>query len=229
MAPVVTKNENFFETIMSSIPARVALLTFLKLFNVHPMHLGVSSWQLLWFALGQLRDCTLLPPKMVLDADVDLLSRAARQEFESRMIEMEGRHRQADKPLKSEKKSTSILSLQGLGEAFFGVSAETADVIEREPTLSSRWDVGYETSAEATSESRADASNNSPEGITGSSSAVAADGEPRESGRLASSIAAASFSGDFRIPKAAFGNVMPEGAASEFQLAYIEATFKHLR
>jgi hypothetical protein len=84
---------------------------------------SLSNWTLVWYILGCLRDCTLLPKEMVMDVDVDLLPPNIREDFEGMLLDLDRTTFDNGKPKapkKVKRQSSSILSLQGLGEVFFG-------------------------------------------------------------------------------------------------------------
>eukprot|EP00596_Hydrurales_sp_CCMP1899_P004941 CAMPEP_0119047238 /NCGR_PEP_ID=MMETSP1177-20130426/51980_1 /TAXON_ID=2985 /ORGANISM="Ochromonas sp, Strain CCMP1899" /LENGTH=1905 /DNA_ID=CAMNT_0007021581 /DNA_START=110 /DNA_END=5824 /DNA_ORIENTATION=- len=151
-------SDEMMEGLLTSIAARAALGTLMLVVHCHPSYLDSQSWQVTWILLSLLRDCTLLPAQMVLSeegsGDSDLLPPACRAEFESRLVaaerrEMEGHTRLTSRTSAEEvKKSSSIMSLQGLGEALFGSSQIDQSSIHPThnvpPSMPSRWDVGYE-------------------------------------------------------------------------------------
>lgn len=137
---------------------------------------AITHWVLVWYFLGGLRDCAILPTEMVVDADEDLLPPNIREEFESLLISEDKRTFELNKPTPPKKvvrQPSSILSLQGLGEVFFGGSshgeeddepgdspggspsselgAYNAEIVEYKHifklnAISARWDSGYDSS-----------------------------------------------------------------------------------
>ena len=154
--------------------ARSSASTFLNL--VQNNQAFVASWSVVWYFLGALRDCGVLPKEMVVDVDADLLPPNVREEFEEVLLELDRKTFEQRKPVmpkRVRRQSSSILSLQGLGEALFGggagddgnddspgdgnsVEAESynVEVVEfrhlfRLDAVSARWDSGYETAVAA--------------------------------------------------------------------------------
>jgi hypothetical protein len=147
------------ENLLGSTSARAALNVLLYLAHQQPSPFGSQEkcWRILWCFLGTLRDCILLPTKMVVDIDVDLLPPQFRSEFEARLRTAESlKHILKGEKKESTlfnnsptvKKSTSILSLQSIGEALFG--AATAKYESKPAEIASfsaaysRWDAGYD-------------------------------------------------------------------------------------
>lgn len=134
--------EEFVTNLMHSLPARAALGTLLQIVHNNPTYIG-NSWSVILFTLGYLRDSSLLPRVMVSDCDDDLLPQMVRTEFEARLAAIE---RKKVVQSAAPKKSSSLLSLQGLGEAFFGASdSSRADANKIDTAVSNgKWDAGYE-------------------------------------------------------------------------------------
>lgn len=130
-----------------SIAARAALGTLLQLCRNPPTGMQ-RGWSVIWYTLSTLRDSTILPKEMVLDPDTDLLPNQVRFDFEERLQYIANGMKKTQH--KSPKKKVSILSLQGLGDAFFGTGGGTGtEEDEGQNTLSGgtsigRWDEGYE-------------------------------------------------------------------------------------
>jgi hypothetical protein len=153
--------------------ARLATSTLLQ--SIQHNQAAITSWSVVWFFLGGLRDCGMLPKDMVLDPDVDLLPVNIREEFEATLMDTDRRAFDQHRPVapkRVRRQSSSILSLQGLGEVFFGGStgdseeggedgamdgsssdagfgtynAELAEYkhLFKLDALSARWDAGYE-------------------------------------------------------------------------------------
>lgn len=138
--------DSFVETSVTSIPARVALVTFFNVALHCSNFLGTSSWIFVWHGLGLLRDCALLPKAMVVESDFEILPPAARAELENRIVKEESKSGLIDRSL-FHKKSPSLLSLQSLGEAIFGPSPLTEHDNSSQDgnnMTSSKWDAGYE-------------------------------------------------------------------------------------
>ena len=155
----------FLHRIATFSSARLSLLNLLQLIHSNQNH--IRDWSLVWKLLSFLRDCAILPGKMVVDAEVDLLPINVRLEFENKLsvldrIVIHQNQHLLVKPKKT-KSSSSILSFQGLGEALFGSSPSLDDDEEGKgapmlmlldvkefsplspPNLpSARWDLGYE-------------------------------------------------------------------------------------
>jgi hypothetical protein len=129
----------------------------------------IHCWSIVLYILGALRDLMLLPPQMVLDSEKDILPVQVRSDFEALLLKQDFATVCALMPQSSfnrtpNKYSSSLLSLQGLGEALFGGSVETVDVerpskeedeklffdqyrqnsVHKNNLSSSRWDCGYE-------------------------------------------------------------------------------------
>lgn len=85
---------------------------------------------MIWILLGLLRDTCLLPDSMVIESETDLLPRNVRMDFESSLLEADVALLRTRRPIttttpkisEDTRKSPSILSLQGLGEALFGTA-----------------------------------------------------------------------------------------------------------
>lgn len=153
--------------------ARLATSTLLTV--VHNHQAAITRWSLVWFFLGGLRDCGMLPREMVEDGDPDLLPPNIREEFECVLLDVDRHAFEQQRPVapkRVRRQSSSILSLQGLGEALFGGSSLDSDgSIEDSPeggssdadvfsaysasvaqfkhefkldAVSARWDAGYE-------------------------------------------------------------------------------------
>ena len=117
--------DSMMEGLLTSIASRAALGTLLLITSRSPAYLSGQSWKVLWILLSLLRDCSLLPAKMVMldvnNSDTDLLPPSCRLEFETRLLA--ARRREVDALLASErglntatlsvKKSSSLLSFQG--------------------------------------------------------------------------------------------------------------------
>ena len=163
VAPLSQASDAMVELLLTSIASRAALGLVLTVFVSQPASVGRRCWQAVWLLLAMLRDCTLLPGLMVADdgegtGDSDLLPPVCRAEFEMRLKvaeikalqtkQKEQRSRAASIPVK---KSSSLLSFQGFGEAIFGTS-NMSDANSEDPGESgelsslslSRWDTGYE-------------------------------------------------------------------------------------
>lgn len=162
---------------------------------------SISHWGLVWYFLGGLRDCAILPKEMVLDVDTDLLPPNIREDFELTLLEIDKSAFEQAKPVapkRVKRQNTSLLSLQGLGEALFGgadsdemrvdspldgglteTDAYNADLVDfkhafKLDAVSARWDAGYELLASTGA--------NSP--VVGSSTAQHTNGE----GNLSKSV-----------------------------------------
>ena len=151
------------ELLLTSVASRTALGLVLTIFADQPSNIGYPCWQIIWSLLAMLRDCTLLPGQMIVDdcegtGDSDLLPPVCRAEFEMRLKATELKtvqNLQAHSHSVSSKvkKSSSLLSFQGFGEAIFGSSQSDAAHDPSTPTDLSmvpltRWDCGYETFVE---------------------------------------------------------------------------------
>lgn len=81
------RREIFVNMITESIRARAALGTLLQLVVASPRYVRSSSWVVVWYLLGSLRDCGLLPRDMVLaDTDTeDAFPAKCRLEFEAQL------------------------------------------------------------------------------------------------------------------------------------------------
>lgn len=130
---------------------RFALINLLQ-----ALQTDVSShyaWRLLWKSLSFLRDCRLLPAALVVDTEKDLLPSNIRSEFEEKLLLLEDKNLFGDNSKTMKRSSNSILSLQGLGEAIFGSTADGDNPnvpldyeteMNNHCRLSARWDQGYE-------------------------------------------------------------------------------------
>lgn len=156
---------------MLSFPSMRASLSLL-LQVVHINQTQLTLWPLVLHFLGLLRDAALLPPQMVRCGESDVLPAQGRLEFEARLANLDRVIIKAESPVvvrapAHAKSSSSLLSLQGLGEALFGGGTERAgvdgdevlsihdqeervvqtylrDPVKRRNLPSARWDVGYE-------------------------------------------------------------------------------------
>ena len=160
VAPLSQASDAMVELLLTSIASRAALGLVLTVFVTQPTSVGRRCWQAVWLLLAMLRDCTLLPGLMVADdgegtGDSDLLPPVCRAEFEMRLKVAEIKELQKKQKERSRatstnvKKSSSLLSFQGFGEAIFGtsnISDTTSEDAEGTGELSSlsRWDTGYE-------------------------------------------------------------------------------------
>ena len=162
VAPLSQASDAMVELLLTSIASRTALGLVLTVFVTQPASVGRRCWQAVWLLLAMLRDCTLLPGLMVADdgegtGDSDLLPPVCRAEFEMRLKVAEIKALQTKQKERSRaasthvKKSSSLLSFQGFGEAIFGTSSisdassEDAGGSGELSSLSlSRWDTGYE-------------------------------------------------------------------------------------
>jgi hypothetical protein len=116
--------------------ARLAASTLLTVVHNHQGH--ITQWAVVWFFLGGLRDCAMLPKEMVEDPDTDLLPFNIREEFEAVLLDADRRHFDQRRPLapkRVRRQSSSILSLQGLGEVLFGGSAAVSEDGEEDSPL----------------------------------------------------------------------------------------------
>lgn len=85
MAIQCRKRDIFVHIITESIRARAALGTFLQLIIHSPRYVRSSTWVIVWYMLGLLRDCSLLSGEMVLldnDGD-DALPNECKEQFEN--------------------------------------------------------------------------------------------------------------------------------------------------
>ena len=116
------------EGLLTSIASRAALGTLLLIAHRSPAYLTRQCWRVMWILLALLRDCSLLPAKMILldpesSSDSDLLPPTCRAEFEVRLLAANRREVDAQLALQrglssntpTVKKSSSLLSLQGTG------------------------------------------------------------------------------------------------------------------
>lgn len=148
--------------------ARISAFTLLTL--IQSSQAAIGNWSLVWYFLGGLRDCAILPKEMVQDVDVDLLPPNIREEFELALLDIDCAAFEQQKPVapkKVKRQNTSLLSLQGLGEALFGGAegddsrtdsplqegladeAYNAELVDfkhafKLDAVSARWDAGYE-------------------------------------------------------------------------------------
>ena len=150
--------------------ARCSASTLLSL--ILSSQAAIGNWSVVWYFLGGLRDCAVLPKDMVLDVDADLLPPNIREEFELALLDIDRKAFEQGKPVapkKVKRQNTSLLSLQGLGEALFGGAETSEEVHSNSPfegalsanedynadladfkhafkldAVSARWDAGYE-------------------------------------------------------------------------------------
>lgn len=83
----------------------------------------LSDWSIVWYFLGGLRDCSLIPKELIVEREADLLPPNIRLDFENKLIDIDKtvfEQTCPKQPKKIRKSSSSLLSLQGLGEALFG-------------------------------------------------------------------------------------------------------------
>jgi hypothetical protein len=146
----VRSNAKFISSLVMSVSARAALCTLLQVVHNNPTYIS-QSWPVVWSALSQMRDCSLLPIGMVKEADADLLPARARSDFELRLAlsNSSNTKKRDSKTTKQVKKTTSLLSF---GDFFFG-SGQIEEEEELDQTTSppfvsraevQRWDSGYE-------------------------------------------------------------------------------------
>jgi hypothetical protein len=147
-SPVVKTANKFLSSLVMSVSARAALCTLLQVVHNNPTYIS-QSWPTVWYALSQMRDCSLLPLEMVSESDSDLLPTRARLDFELRLLKAINGNKttQATSKVKV-KKATSLLSF---GDFFFGSSQTDEDESDRLPAALvvkrsdvKRWDTGYE-------------------------------------------------------------------------------------
>jgi len=143
-------DEGIADDLIESLTRRAALGTVLQVVRRYP-DLLKNSWVIVWHAFSALRDRTWLPFSMVQETEPDALPVAIRQEFEGRLLAFYKKSSKTTMEKSLGKKSSSILSLQSLGEAFFGASQEAVDADAAQASqrqsfnsASSRWDCGYD-------------------------------------------------------------------------------------
>lgn len=157
--------------------ARASTATLLAL--IQTSQAAIGDWTLVWYFLGCLRDCAVLPKELVLEVDTDLLPPHIREDFELALLDIDRKAFDQQKPVapkKVKRQTSSLLSLQGLGEALFGgaepqddaaadsssrsaeggaadtsesYNADLADFkhVFKLDAVSARWDAGYEFAA----------------------------------------------------------------------------------
>ena len=143
-------SEDFISNLIHSVPARAALGTLLQIVHNNPTFID-QGWTAIWHSLGVLRDCALLPMQMIIETDVDLLPPMVRREFEARLAAIasaiaSAKSNEGASRVTTVKKTPSLLSFQGLGEAFFGTNdaSNVNDLILNQiKPFNSRWDAGY--------------------------------------------------------------------------------------
>lgn len=82
-----------------------------------------DDWSIVWYFLGGLRDCALIPKELIVEREADLLPPNIRVDFENKLIDIDKtvfEQTCPKQPKKIRKSNSSLLSLQGLGEALFG-------------------------------------------------------------------------------------------------------------
>ncbi|KAJ1397908.1 hypothetical protein B484DRAFT_257034 [Ochromonadaceae sp. CCMP2298] len=104
--------------------ARASALALLQ--TVHA-HQSAIPGALVWYVLGSLRDCALLPADMVVGSDPDPLPPNIREHFELVLLGIDQNAFKPAPPRAVRRQSSSLLSLQGLGEALFGLESEEAE------------------------------------------------------------------------------------------------------
>jgi hypothetical protein len=164
--------------IFPSIRASLFILLQIIQFNQTRIH----CWTIVLYILGVLRDLMLLPPSMVLDGEIDILPGQVRLDFEALLLKQDfatvcGFMPQFLSNKLPERPSSSLLSLQGLGEALFGGSIEATDtegpskeddeklffqqytqsIVHKNNLISARWDCGYENASVGMHETLANA------------------------------------------------------------------------
>ena len=164
--PLLQASDEMMELLLTSVASRAALGVVLTVFVTQPSAVGRRCWQAIWLLLAMLRDCTLLPGQMVVDdtgegsADSDLLPPVCRAEFEMRLkaadikaLQAKQREQRGRTTTAQVKKSSSLLSFQGFGEAIFGTNSSSQSDPNSEELAGpgdysslpvSRWDMGYE-------------------------------------------------------------------------------------
>lgn len=142
----------------------------------HQYQSNFSNWLAVFYFLGCLRDCALIPKEIVVELeDDDILPPNIRLDFEHQLLELDKTIYEEIRPKlpkKVKRGSSSLLSLQGIGEVLFGADNATEsnpaqveemkssdnsqtneylnpDMIEFQAlfkfnAISRRWDDGYE-------------------------------------------------------------------------------------
>lgn len=82
------KRDIFVSVLTQSVRSRAALGTLLQTTIQHPKYFNYKTWAIIWFLLGTLRDCSLLPAELVLiDMESEeMLPQQSRQDFELKVL-----------------------------------------------------------------------------------------------------------------------------------------------
>lgn len=73
----------FLVSLLSSGSARIALSALFRIVNSSPNYLSSRSWNLVFYIIGLLRDCALVPVSMIEEEDSEFLPSVVTSEFES--------------------------------------------------------------------------------------------------------------------------------------------------
>ena len=135
---VVRSGKVYLQKLFRSMTARAALGILLQIVQNTPSYIQ-NAWPAVWFTLGVLRDCALLPAVMVVNGDKDLLPHLARQDFEEKM-DTEINQNSVDA-------EQNVAPRRGIFVLLFGGGGRKTDpskqeVLRAHPS-SLRWDAGY--------------------------------------------------------------------------------------
>lgn len=118
---IITEHDTMihqFRHFDSAVSSATTLLSVIQTYQS-----TLSDWSIVWYFLGGLRDCSLIPKELIVEREADLLPPNIRLDFENKLIDIDKtvfEQTCPKQPKKIRKSSSSLLSLQGLGEALFG-------------------------------------------------------------------------------------------------------------
>lgn len=136
-------SKEFVKNLMRSLPSRAALTTLLQLVSKSPSQI-CDSWAVVLYTLSFLRDCSLLPNKLVLEENKDLLPTRVREVFEDLLYKYEYDEQQQQLAMNQEGPPK-----RGIFGFFFGSGDNSSQ--EAPPSIENqRWDAGYEGIASTT-------------------------------------------------------------------------------
>lgn len=118
---IITEHDTMiyqFRHFDSAVSSATTLLSIIQTYQS-----TLSDWSIVWYFLGGLRDCSLIPKELIVEREADVLPPNIRLDFENKLIDIDKtvfEQTCPKQPKKIRKSSSSLLSLQGLGEALFG-------------------------------------------------------------------------------------------------------------
>ena len=130
----------FVDNLLRSLPARASLGTLLQIIHNNPNYVG-KTWGIIWHLLGVLRDCTLLPRDIVIDADSEAMPDLVKSNFEDRLLQRS----QSNKPATRvpNRKPSNLFSFFRSPPRPENDGAESPSV-RVDDSVIARWDSGYE-------------------------------------------------------------------------------------